>query len=253
MSPELLAQLDRDGYCFLRQSQLGLPVESLLAHITSILTSATGDSSILAGSSGPAYGARNVLRLWAEVTSLVRGNLADAVLRVLGNEAAIVRGLYFDKPPGHSWALPWHRDYTIAVKEHRPSTRFTKPTVKSGVPHYEAPEELLQSMLTLRIHLDAMTPDNGPLRVVPGSHRSASDETRDAVTLNCEAGDVLLIRPLVLHASGHSTAGTDQHRRILHLECANVAELPDGLLWDRHVRIRTGATSSFSELVSRKR
>ena len=80
-----------------------------------------------------------------------------------------VRILFFDKPPGHSWALPWHKDYTIAVKRHGVEGTFTKPTTKAGVPHVIAPFEILDRMLTVRFHLDDMNEDNGPLRVLLGS------------------------------------------------------------------------------------
>jgi hypothetical protein len=43
---------------------------------------------------------------------------------------------------------------------------------KVGVPHVEAPEWLLEKMLTMRLHLDDMTEENGPLKVLPGSHHS---------------------------------------------------------------------------------
>ena len=79
-----------------------------------------------------------------------------ALAEVLGEECGLVRGLYFDKPPDQSWSLPWHRDQTIAVADNRlPTTYFRNPTKKEGVLHVEAPRELLQQMLTLRIHLIA--------------------------------------------------------------------------------------------------
>ena len=122
--------------------------------------------------------------------------LADILLRTLGPRTALVRGLYFDKPPGGSWSLPWHRDLTIAVKQHGPPGRFKKPTIKAGVPHVEAPVELLRDMLTARLHLDAMTMHNGPLQVAPASHHLDAAACRDAVTLHLRAGDVLLDAPL---------------------------------------------------------
>jgi len=67
---------------------------------------------------------------------------------VLGPQGGLTRGLYFDKPPGNSWALPWHRDLTIAVKQHGPLGCFTNPTKKAGVPHVQAPAELLARMVT---------------------------------------------------------------------------------------------------------
>lgn len=225
--------LDRDGFAWLRAEFISETVDRLIEQIQSLLRQPENKASILAGSGGPAYGARNLLKLWPGCVELLRGRqLGSALLDVLGERAGVVRGLYFDKPPGHSWALPWHRDYTIAVREHRPSATFRKPTVKAGVPHLEADESLLAQMLTVRVHLDDMADDNGPLRVVPGSHRTQSELTEAAVTLHCQRGDVLLMRPLLLHASGHSSATSARHRRIVHLECAPAGDLPDGLAWD---------------------
>ncbi len=150
---------------------------------------------------------------------------------VLGDGAGLVRGLFFDKPPGGSWTLPIHRDRTIAIQESDTDSvaGFSKPTRKAGGNHVEAPDWLLARMLTARIHLDPMTEDNGPLKVVPGSH--LGDDTRPAVTLECSAGDVLLMRPLILHASGHSQPSVTQHRRIVHLEYASDRALPDPIRW----------------------
>jgi hypothetical protein len=190
----------------------------------------------------PAYGARNLLRSWPAVIDLVRNPaLAEPLLRILGKCGGLVRGLYFDKPPGHTWALPWHRDMTVAVKSHGVIGRFRKPTLKAGVPHMEAPRELLESMVTARIHLDDMTDDNGPLRVMPKSHRQRSTADVDdhsAISLHCKAGDVLLMRPLLCHASAHGNSGHDGHRRVVHLEFAPNAELPDEYEWHDFVRIQ---------------
>src|SRR6266404_493411 len=96
----------------------------------------------------------------------------EAMAAVLGPDFGLVRVLFFDKPPGGSWSLPAHKDLTIAVRDNRlPSRHFRNPTRKAGVPHVEAPRELLDKMLTARIHLDDVTAENGPLKVIPGSHR----------------------------------------------------------------------------------
>ena len=79
-----------------------------------------------------------------------------------------------------------------------------------------------------------VTEENGPLKVMPGSHRAgkrlALDEGQPQSVL-AGRGDVLLIRPLVAHCSNRSRPGTSRHRRILHLEFAAAAELPDGYAW----------------------
>ena len=73
--------------------------------------------------------------MWPRVVEFVRApGSARAHRDVLGPAAGVVRVLYFDKPPGHSWALPWHKDYSLAVQAHGKEGFFTKPTVKAGVP-----------------------------------------------------------------------------------------------------------------------
>jgi ectoine hydroxylase-related dioxygenase (phytanoyl-CoA dioxygenase family) len=168
----------------------------------------------------------------------------------LRERGGIVRGLYFDKPAGTGWALPWHRDTTIAIKAHGLFGRFAKPTVKAGVPHVEAPRELLSTMVTARIHLDDMTDDNGPLRVIPGSHvRQADDSGEAGITLRCAAGDVLLMRPLVLHASGHCAPWHTGSRRVVHLEFAPDPQLPDGCEWQTFIPLTSAPASPAAGLV----
>jgi ectoine hydroxylase-related dioxygenase (phytanoyl-CoA dioxygenase family) len=92
-------------------------------------------------------------------------------------------------------------------------------------------------MVTVRLHLDDCDESNGALRVIPGSHRlgrlSAARiaEVRSqemAVVCSVQAGDALLMRPLLLHASSQAIAPT--HRRVIHLEYASCS-LPEGLVW----------------------
>jgi len=219
-------ELDARGCAF---HPAALPASALAAALSQwadVCAANTSDKALLGD-----YGARNVLDLWPAALELL-APVRAALLSVLGPRAGVVRGLCFDKPPGRSWALPWHKDFSLAVREHVPSARFTKPTNKAGVPHVVAPQSVLDRMLTARIHLDAMTETNGPLRVIPGSHRAyaqSADPRAEAETLTCAAGRVLLMRPLLTHASGHATEPA--HRRIVHLECAADPELPDGLAW----------------------
>ena len=233
-------QLEDDGFAIL-PALSPEAVATALAEWAEVTRAHANDESLLTGEGGPAYGARNLLDLWPTVVELVRVPvLREVLLDALGEGAGVVRVLYFDKPPGHSWALPWHKDCSLAVEAHGRSGAFTKPTVKAGVPHVIAPKELLDRMLTVRIHLDAMTSENGPLRVIPGSHRAyhqSNDPHREAVALHCAAGDAILMRPLVTHASGHSKPGAKLYRRIVHLECAADAELPEGYRWKWFVRV----------------
>src|SRR5262249_18929168 len=143
-----------------------------VAEVTSDLSAALARSSAQEGTirseAGNLYAARNLLTSWSLVASVwKRRALLEALMAALGPGLGLVRVLFFDKPPNQSWGLPWHKDLTIAVRENRlPSQVFGKPTRKAGVPHVEAPTELLQNMLTARIHLDDVSNENGPLKVL---------------------------------------------------------------------------------------
>ena len=165
--------------------------------------------------------------------------LIELLTQALGPQFGLVRGLYFDKPPASTWSLPWHQDLTIAVRDHSlPSERFRNRTVKAGVPHVEAPDDVLRQMLTLRIHLDDATAENGPLQVLPGSHVGRdAPAASPPVTIFAAAGDVLAMRPLLSHASGVSHPDSQQHRRVIHLEFAGCRELPDGYQWHQFVPV----------------
>jgi ectoine hydroxylase-related dioxygenase (phytanoyl-CoA dioxygenase family) len=183
------------------------------------------------------YGVRNLLEMSPEVRELARSLvLRDLVTQVLGPGCFAVRGIFFDKIPGANWKLAWHQDSVIAVKERRDAPGFKAWSQKAGVWQTEPPAEVMAGMLALRVHLDDCGADNGPLRVIPGSHRNGwldgqfdrwKAEIQEVI---CEArcGDVLAMRPLLLHAS--SPANLPSHRRVIHLEYA-ATELPGGLEW----------------------
>lgn len=181
-----------------------------------------------------------------------RGMLAQADVRMLaGSEKVLaavrphlpaapraVRAIYFDKTPDANWLVPWHQDLTICVEEKRETPGFGPWSEKAGQHHVQPPAEILEQMITLRIHLDDTGPENGALRVLPGSHRhgklSAAQITalRNSTTEEvcaAAAGDALLMRPLLLHASSRSSI--PGHRRILHIEFAG-CDLPAGLRWN---------------------
>jgi ectoine hydroxylase-related dioxygenase (phytanoyl-CoA dioxygenase family) len=105
----------------------------------------------------------------------------------------------------------------------------------------QPPDGVLQQLLAVRVHIDDCGVENGPLRVVPGSHvhgRIASSSVgrlRDAVgEVPClvKRGGALLFKPLVLHAS--SKAVSPRHRRVLHFLFGPSA-IGYGLRWQHAV------------------
>jgi ectoine hydroxylase-related dioxygenase (phytanoyl-CoA dioxygenase family) len=163
----------------------------------------------------------------------VRGAAAS----VLGPACFAVRAILFDKTPRANWKVPWHQDLTIAVRSRRDVPAYGPWSTKAGIAHVQPPVAVLERMVAVRVHLDRCGPDDGPLRVIPGSHRAGRlgpgeiEELRARVKeVVCEAerGGLLAIRPLLLHAS--SPARAPGHRRVIHIEYA-AAELAGGLEW----------------------
>jgi Phytanoyl-CoA dioxygenase (PhyH) len=228
-------KLERDGFLVIPGVWDEDQMKAMLHGLTAVLQPDQEATSIRSRD-GTVYAARNLLTLWPDCASVWRqASLLDLLGSVLGPRFGLVRVLFFDKPPERTWTLPWHKDLTIAVRDNQlPSEQFRKPTTKVGVPHVEAPIALLENMLTVRIHLDPMTAENGPLKLLPGSHHTGKTLRLDLArshTLHVERGDVLLVRPLVAHCSSASHPDTRLHRRVLHLEFAGPPELPDGYAW----------------------
>lgn len=177
-----------------------------------------------------------------EVAPCVRDLAGSSCIRglvtpLLGDHALPVRAILFDKTPNENWKVPWHQDLTIAVKAKVDVPGYGPWSVKAGVVHTQPAVSILENMIAVRIHLDDCGPTNGQLRVIPGSHligKLTTTQVRElgassgSETFIVYAGGVLLMRPLLLHASSPSLEAS--HRRVIHIEYAS-CKLADGLEW----------------------
>ncbi|HUY90381.1 MAG TPA: phytanoyl-CoA dioxygenase family protein [Pirellulales bacterium] len=187
------------------------------------------------------YGVRNLLEFCPPARDLAANpRVRSFATAVLGENAFAVRAIFFDKVQGANWSLFWHQDNVIAVKERREVPGFAAWSNKAGVWQVQPPAEILARTVAVRVHLDDCGPDNGPLRVLPGSHRFGwLDEQLDdwkrrvpEVVCTVRCGGIVATCPLTLHASAASQAVG--HRRVIHIEYA-AAELPAGLQWNHRI------------------
>lgn len=159
---------------------------------------------------------------------------------VVGDNRFAVRGILFNKTEEANWKVAWHQDCVIAVAARNDVPGWAPWSIKAGVHHVRPTSGIMSRMLAIRIHLDECGAENGPLRVVPGSHKHGFLSDRQiqdwpksgAVTCIASRGDAILMRPLLLHSSPPATVPSS--RRVIHLEFA-ADELPNGVDWKDRV------------------
>ena len=227
-----LRRFNNDGFQILNEFVTVGDCDRLAAELTPLF-----DKQIQNSKSGIG-GVRNLLRTNPLVASFAKSPAVLEQLRALTGQGMFsVRAIFFDKNPDANWLVPWHQDLAIAVAEKIETPGFTGWSVKDGTIHVHPPREILESMVTVRLHLDDCDAENGALKIISGSHQQgkmAASEISRLTTMNkpviseIKKGGALLMRPLILHAS--SPAQNPSHRRVLHIEYA-AQDLPDGLNW----------------------
>jgi hypothetical protein len=151
---------------------------------------------------------------------LLHGIMQEAMLVPIAS-----RAVAFQKDAGANWFVPAHQDRSIPIPSGATPAGFSRPTRKGDGWQAEAPIDVLEAMINARIFIDDAGEGDGPLEVIPGSHRQgriAQDAIPDLVaksawkSLTGAAGDVVLLSPLLLHRSRR--AEHPRGRRVLQVE-----------------------------------
>lgn len=186
----------------------------------------------------PKHGIRGADKKFHNISELAHSNqFNDLACSLLGSSPSIVRVLFFDKTPDKNWLVTWHQDKTIALNRKINISGWGPWSVKDHTHHVQPPLDVLNKMITFRLHLDNTDENNGCLKVIPKSHESGvltQQQITETVNKNehylckAQAGDLLLMRPHTLHSSTRSVI--PGHRRVVHIEYSNY-KLPENLLW----------------------
>jgi hypothetical protein len=188
---------------------------------------------------GALYAVRNLLWDRSGFCALLSKAGLDRLAReALGSGALPISATFFDKNPLSNWKVPAHQDVVMPVEVFVDDPSFSRWTSKLGVVHVEPPGETLERLVALRLHFDDCPVTNGPLEMVPGSHRRgklpealiAGIDLEDFVPCPALAGDVLFMKPLLVHRS--SPATEPGHRRVLQVVYAT-GEPGEGVRWRR--------------------
>lgn len=173
-----------------------------------------------------------------ETAILIREHLVS--LGHLEPGALAIQAIAFDKTPATNWKVAWHQDLMFPTACPATSPGYTLACEKDGVPFARPPVGVLAALTAVRLSLDPCGPENGPLRVAPGTHRHGtlnSGEITDHIAREGETvctnaeGDLLLMKPLLLHASSQATS--PGHRRVLHFVYHNGSSVSEP--WHRAV------------------
>lgn len=180
------------------------------------------------------YAIRQLVTKIPEVQEVIfqNENFRKLYKSVCSKDYFLSKAIFFNKPARSNWFVSYHQDLSISVKDKIKKEEYTKWTNKNGQLGVIPPKEILESTVTFRIHLDETNNTNGALRVLPKTHKKGIiriDEKLDKSSLGNEElclvtkGGVMLMKPLLIHASSKSVSEKD--RRVIHLEFCN-QEIP---------------------------
>lgn len=184
------------------------------------------------------YAIRQLINKVPKVQELVFKNkkFKNLYKTIYGEDYFLSKAIFFNKPAKSNWFVSHHQDLSISVENKVETEKYSNWTNKNGQLGVIPPKEILENTVTYRIHLDDTNETNGALRVIAKSHKKGIirvDEKFDKNALGEEKvcrvieGGVMLMKPLLLHASSKSTSLKD--RRVIHLEFCN-QEIPMGWL-----------------------
>jgi ectoine hydroxylase-related dioxygenase (phytanoyl-CoA dioxygenase family) len=181
-------------------------------------------------------GARHLMNRPAVSAVAADSRMVAIAGRFLGETVIPYKATLFDKSPARNWLVAWHQDTALPLFERREIPEWGPWSTKAGVTYALAPASALAQVVALRLRQDDSRPENGPLRVLPGTHALGllTESAIARLTTEVSAGDctvpaggVVAMRPLIVHAS--SKAEGDLPRRVLHIEYSRSLDLGNGL------------------------
>ena len=177
-------------------------------------------------------GARHLMSHPAVAALASDRRLLAMARRALGAGAVPYRATLFEKSGRSNWLVVWHQDTALPLEARFDAPDWGPWSEKAGIIYAHAPASALSRIVALRVHLDAATSENGPLRVIPASHMAglmtdeqvfAFADAREHVECLVGRGGVMAMRPLLVHSSHKARSGDP--RRVLHIEYADALAL----------------------------
>lgn len=167
--------------------------------------------------------------------------LKDLIKKIMGENFFVVKSIYFDKPGSSNWFVAYHQDLTISVDKKMEIDNYGPWTIKQQQFAVQPPIDILENIITIRIHLDDTDENNGALKVIPKSHlkkiyRPEMIDWKNEIEETCPVrkAAVMIMKPLILHSSNRTT--NNKKRRVIHIELSNI-ELPKEMNWAERINL----------------
>ena len=226
-----LENIKNDGFTVLEKIYSKIEIDRIVE-----LIEATDKSNLQFRKTKDLFAVRGFLQQIPGISELVfNDNLKSLIKDLFSDNYFVVKSIYFDKPEDSNWFVAWHQDLSISVNKRNDLLGYGSWTVKLDKYGVQPPVELLKDNFTIRIHLDSTDKNNGALKVIPGSHlkeiyrvESIDWKTNLETICNVGAGGVMVMRPLLMHASDRSTS--KRKRRVIHIEFSKI-DLPESIGW----------------------
>jgi ectoine hydroxylase-related dioxygenase (phytanoyl-CoA dioxygenase family) len=226
-----ILELNTHGYSTIKSLYTN---EEVLSIINCIKTSELNKGFI--SNSENLYAIRQLLNTIPKLKQLLfNKNVVGLLDNLFESNYFLTKAIYFDKPPQSNWFVAYHQDLGISVDKKAELDDYRNWTYKQDQYGVQPPIKILEDTITLRIHLDDTTKDNGALKIIPKSHikgiiRKNSENWNIENEDICEVkqGSIMLMKPLLLHASNKTI--NNKRRRVIHLEF-NCNSLSKPLNW----------------------
>jgi ectoine hydroxylase-related dioxygenase (phytanoyl-CoA dioxygenase family) len=230
-----LEQLRSEGFSVINEVYTQLEVENLSRIIEQTEASAQNFRK-----TKDLFAIRQFLKEVPAAVPLIFNNKLKAIItNLFGDGCFVVKSIYFDKPELSNWFVAYHQDLTISVDKRTDLPGYGPWTVKQNQFAVQPPLNILENNFTIRIHLDDTDEHNGALNVVPGSHlkeiyrpETINWDIEKEVCCPVKQGGIMLMKPLLLHASKRSTNG--KRRRVIHIEFSH-GDLPQAINWSEQL------------------
>ncbi|MBQ4820142.1 phytanoyl-CoA dioxygenase family protein [Aquimarina sp. MMG016] len=230
-------ELEEKGYSVLT------PIynNSEIADILNVIQNAEQDNKSFL-KTNDLFAIRQLFNVIPQVKNLLfNKNLIELVEESLGSNSFLTKAIYFDKPKQSNWFVAYHQDLSISVNQRTDVDNYTNWTYKNGQYGVQPPLEILNNIVTVRVHLDDTDKHNGALKVISESNkngvlRKENIDWSNKKEIICEVkkGGVMLMKPLTFHASNRTT--NHKQRRVIHMEFSN-KELIKPLEWLERIEL----------------